>query len=254
MASKLAGQTAIVTGGGMGFGEQESKALAKEGMNVTVADISAADIERIVQEMTDAGGSAIAVTTDVSDEAQVEAMVKATLDRFGQIDVLINNAGINAPSGDLTACSVEQWDTVFAVNVRGPFLCSKAVLPHMIDRRSGHIVNISSTTARFKYRDVRCIPYTTTKYAVEGFNHCLSTHMEKHGIRVNAFCPTMADTNFQADTPREYFEQNICMTPDHVVEPLLYLLTEMEGTGKSVETLLWYEERGMMDKYRQVFA
>lgn len=254
MTSKLAGQTAIVTGGGTGFGEQEGMALAKEGMNVTVADLNKADAERVVREIVKAGGSSIAMGVDVSVEDQVEAMVRATLDQFGQVDVLINNAGINAPSGDLTACSVEEWDKVFAVNVRGPFLCSKAVLPHMVERKSGHIVNISSTTARFKYRDIRCIPYTTTKYAVEGFNHCLSAQMEKHGVRVNAFCPTMADTNFQADTPREYFEQNICMRPEHVVEPLLYLLTEMEGSGKSVETLPWYEERGMMDKYREVFT
>ncbi len=253
MVSKLAGQTVIVTGGGTGFGEQESIALAKEGMNVTVADVNKANAERVVREIEKAGGSSIAVGVDVSLEEQVEDMVRTTHDRFGQIDVLINNAGINAPSGDLTECSVEEWDRVFAVNVRGMFLCSKAVLPHMVERKSGHIVNISSTTARFKYKDIRCIPYTTTKYAVEGFNHCLSAQMEKHGVRVNAFCPTMADTNFQADTPREYFVHNICMTPEHVVEPLLHLLTEVEGTGKSVETLLWYEERGMMDKYREVF-
>jgi 3-oxoacyl-[acyl-carrier protein] reductase len=250
MTVSLAGQTAIVTGGGNGFGEHKSKGLAKEGVNVVVADIGVSDAERVVNEISGEGGKAIAVEVDVSDPDQVERMVQTTLDHFGQIDVLVNNAGITAPSGEfLETATIEAWDKVFSVNVRGVFLCSRAVLPHMVERKSGHIVNVSSTTARFEYTTIRSLPYTTTKYTIEGFNHCLAMHMKKDGIRVNALCPTVAYTDFQEGVPRSFFKDHRVGKPHHTVPVLLYILKEMEGTGKSIMAIQFYEERGLIDEY-----
>ncbi len=253
MAGNLAGQTIIITGGGRGFGENMSQAVAREGASVVVADVAAAEAERVAENISSGGGSAMAVDADVSNEAQVNDMVKKTLDRFGQIDVLVNNAGISGPSCDFVDVQTQEWEAVYDVNVKGVFHCSRAVLPHMIERRSGHIVNISSTTAHIGYTHVRSIPYTTTKYAVEGFSYCLSLQMEKHGIRVNALCPGLAVTNFQAKTPKEYLKGQRCWNPDHTVGPLLYILTEMEGTGKSIESPAWHKERGALEQFSYIY-
>ncbi|MBI1724692.1 MAG: SDR family oxidoreductase [Candidatus Tectomicrobia bacterium] len=252
MARRLAGQTIIVTGGGRGFGEQKSKALAREGAHVAVADVAASEAERVAREIAAAGGTAVALATDVTVEAQVEDMVKQTLRRFGRIDVLVNNAGVAGPRGELHTLGTEDWDRVFSVNVRGVFFCSRAVLPHMIGRKSGHIVNVSSTTARTGFTHIRSLPYTVTKWTVEGISWGLSVQMEKYGIRVNALCPGLAVTNFQTGTPAEYFKGQRCWKPDHTAGPLLYILTEMEGTGKSVEAPAWHRERGTLEQFSYI--
>ncbi|MFQ5912001.1 MAG: SDR family NAD(P)-dependent oxidoreductase [Nitrospinota bacterium] len=253
MAGRLSGQTIIVTGGGRGFGENMGKAVAREGANVVVADVALAEAQRVAENINAGGGTAIALGTDVRKAGRVKDMVKKALDRFGRIDVLVNNAGVSGPSGGFVSVRTPEWDAVFDVNVKGVFLCSRAVLPHMIKRRSGHIVNISSTTARIGFTHIRSLPYTTTKYAVEGLSYCLSLEMAKFGIRVNAICPGLAVTNFQAKTPREYLKGQRCWNPDHTVGPLLYVLTEMEGTGKSVESPAWHEERGTLEEFTYIY-
>jgi NAD(P)-dependent dehydrogenase (short-subunit alcohol dehydrogenase family) len=252
MPGKLEGQTIIVTGGGRGFGEHKSKALAQEGANVVVADVALNEAERVVKDIGAAGGTAMALGTDVSKEDSVKDMVKQSLDRFGQIDVLVNNAGVSGPSCEFTEIQLQDWLQVYDVNVNGLFLCCREVLPHMIERRSGHIVNVSSTTARIGFTHIRSLPYTSTKYAVEGISYGLSVLMAKHDIRVNALCPGLAVTNFQAKSPKAYFKDQECWNPDHTVGPLLYVLTELEGTGKSVESPAWHEERGTAKQFSYI--
>ncbi|HJM43903.1 MAG TPA: SDR family NAD(P)-dependent oxidoreductase, partial [Nitrospinota bacterium] len=113
MAGSLAGQTVIITGGGRGFGEHMSRAVAKEGALVTVADRDAGEAERVVSDIEAEGGSAIAAGTDVTNEAQVKEMVGRTLERSGQIDVLVNNAGVSGPSCDYTEVTLEDWKAVY---------------------------------------------------------------------------------------------------------------------------------------------
>ena len=253
MASSLAGQTVIITGGGRGFGENMSLAVAKEGAFVTVADRDVGEAERVVSDIEAEGGSAIAAGTNVTDEAQVKEMVGRTLEQTGRIDVLVNNAGVSGPSCDYTEVAFEDWKAVYDVNVNGVFLCTREIIPHMRKRKSGHIVSISSTTARIGFTHIRSIPYISTKHSVEGISWCLSVVEKDKGIRVNALCPGLAYTHFQRNSPRPYFVGQRCWNPNHTVGPLLYVLTELEGTGHSIEAPAWHEERGTTERFSYIF-
>ena len=170
MPGSLSGQVLIMTGGAMGFGECMAKAAAREGASVMIADVNLPEAESVVDAIESAGGTTAAVEADVTDEAQVRNMTEETVGRFGHVDVLVNNAGVSGSSCEFVDIEKQDWDAVMDINVNGPFLCCRAVLPHMIERRSGHIVNISSATARVGFTHLRSIPYTTTKFAVEGLS------------------------------------------------------------------------------------
>jgi len=248
----LLGETVIVTGGGCGFGERMSHALAKEGANTVVADINFQEAKRTADAILSENGRAYAVEVDISKEHQVADMVKKVISEYGVVDILINNAGIAGPIGELHTIKSEEWDRVFNVNVLGTFLCSREVVPYMVKQKKGHIVNISSSTARIGFEHVRSLPYTCTKFTIEGFSYFLSLEMEKHGIRVNALCPSLADTNFQKGTPAEHLRGKRCWVPEHVVGPLLYILTEMEGTGQSIMAATWHEDRKTSEKFSYI--
>jgi len=254
MAGKLTGQTVIVTGGGRGFGENMSKAVAREGANVVVADIDLDQAERVVEAIQRDESTALALEVDVSEESRAKRMVDEALSHFGQVDILLNNAGIAGPMGELHTLSVEEWDQVYSVNVRGLFICCKSIIPHMIDRGSGHIVNVSSSTtsAGFRIDFLRSFPYTTSKVCVNGVSHFLSMQVEKYGIRVNTLCPGLADTHFQEKTPAGYLKGRTCWKPDHTVGPLLHVLTEVEGTGNVVISEEWHKERGTADRFSYI--
>jgi NAD(P)-dependent dehydrogenase (short-subunit alcohol dehydrogenase family) len=199
---KLAGRTAIVTGGAKGIGRHYSQALAAEGAEVMIADI--ADGGDLAAEIAGRYGrnSTDSMVFDVSDEAQCKALVARTIERFGKIDILINNAALYAPLPTLkvTDMDVALWDKVMAVNVRGPFLMVKHVAPHMIAQKSGKIVNIGSGTVP------RGIPefshYVTSKGAVTAFTRCMSRELGGHGICVNTLAPgyTLSDTGLTNET------------------------------------------------------
>jgi NAD(P)-dependent dehydrogenase (short-subunit alcohol dehydrogenase family) len=194
--SRLSGRTAIVTGGAKGIGRYYTQALAAEGARVMIADI--ADGRELAAEIAARHGdnSVASVLTDVSDEAAVKAMVAATMERFGRIDVLVNNAALFAPLQE-TACTeidVALWDKVMAVNLRGPFLMVKHVAPHMRAQGYGKIINIGSGTA---YRGIPwMLHYVTSKGGIVAFTRALSRELGEHGIRVNTLAPgfTLSDT------------------------------------------------------------
>jgi NAD(P)-dependent dehydrogenase (short-subunit alcohol dehydrogenase family) len=193
---RLASRVAIVTGGAVGIGRHYSQALAAEGARVMIADI--VDGKDLAAELAKKHGanSVTSAVFDVSDEAQVKGLVAKTLERFGQIDILVNNAALYAPLPTLkvTDMDVELWDRVMAVNIRGPFLMIKHVAPHMIAKKSGKIVNIGSGTV------ARGIPefshYVTSKGAVTAFTRAMSRELGEHGICVNTLAPgyTLSDT------------------------------------------------------------
>ena len=184
--ARLAGKVAIVTGGAKGIGRHYSQALAAEGARVMIADI--ADGKALVDEIAGRSGpdSVASAKCDVSDEKQVKALVAQTIERFGQIDVLVNNAAVYAT---LTPRSFSEWDPdlwdrVMAVNVRGRYLMVRHVAPHMIERSTGKIINIASGAP---YKGVpRMLPYVTSKGAILAFTRALSRelgHMASRSIR-----------------------------------------------------------------------
>ena len=175
----------VVTGGCSGIGLATCTRLAADGFTVAVLDIKPADTQ---------DGAALALRCDVTDESDVEAAMAAVLERFGRIDVLVNNAGITG-SQQATRCHetpVAEWDRVHAVNVRGPFLCSRAVLPSMLARGTGHIITIVSV-AGFIVFPGRCA-YTASKGAALMLTRSIAVDYAAAGIRANAVCPGMVYT------------------------------------------------------------
>ena len=180
---RVDGKVAIVTGGAKGLGAVYSEALAGEGARVVIADI--ADGAELASHMA---GSY--VETDVSDEASVRALVQATLERYGRIDILVNNAAVfsTLPPVKFSEIDVSLWDKIMAVNVRGPFLMAKHVAPSMIEHGSGKIINISSGSA-YKGQPALMTHYITSKGAVLSFTRALSRELGEHGICVNTLAP-----------------------------------------------------------------
>ena len=193
---RLAGRTAIVTGGAKGIGRHYSQALAAEGARVMIADI--ADGRELAAEIAAKHGanSVISAIADVSDEGAVKALVGETMARFGKIDVLVNNAALYAPLQETkcTEIEAELWDKVMAVNLRGPFLMVKHVAPHMTAQGYGKIINIGSGTA---FRGIPwMLHYVTTKGGIMAMTRALARELGEHGIRVNTLAPgfTLSDT------------------------------------------------------------
>ena len=190
---KLKGKVAIVTGGARGLGKAYAVRLCEEGAKVSVADIL--DPTEAKQAIEDKGGEALALQTDVSDEKSTREMAERTIERFGKIDILVNNAAIFAsivkkPFYELSA---QEWDDVIRVNLRGTFLCCKAVYPQMKKQGKGKIINVSSGTI-FKGSPL-FIHYVTSKGGVLAFTRALAREVGDDGICVNAVAPgyTLSD-------------------------------------------------------------
>ncbi|MGC2203783.1 MAG: SDR family NAD(P)-dependent oxidoreductase [Stellaceae bacterium] len=177
----LSGRVALVTGAGGGIGREIARRLAREGMAVAVLDREAAAAKAVAAEI---GG--FASTADVTSPKEIGDAIDAVLARFGQIDVLVNNAGI-AWMGPALDMPLEALQAMLRVNVEGVFITSRAVLPHMIARRSGSIINLASWAG--KTGNAHFAGYSASKFAVIGLTQSLAREMAPHGIRVNAICP-----------------------------------------------------------------
>jgi NAD(P)-dependent dehydrogenase (short-subunit alcohol dehydrogenase family) len=185
---QLQDKVAIVTGAAQGIGRAYALALAAEGAKVAVADI--VEGAETVEAITKAGGVAVDLPTDVSDEASVEAMVDAVVRQFGRVDILVNNAAVFVavyPLKDFDQISVDEWDKVMAVNLRGTFLCCKAVAPYMRRQRYGRIINISSSVF---WRGIPgFLHYATSKAGIIGLTRSLAHELGKYGVTVNGLAP-----------------------------------------------------------------
>ena len=200
---RLAGKVAIVTGGARHIGAVYCRKLAAEGAAVIIADVL--DGDKVVQEITAAGGRAMALKVDVSKEEDTIQMAAETVKTFGRIDILVNNAAIfiniqRQPFYEITA---EEWDRVSAVNIKGPFLCAKAVFPQMKEQRSGKIINISSSTA-FAGTPL-FLHYVASKAALIGMTRSLAREVGEFGICVNAIAPGLVQHEGQT-APKEFTE------------------------------------------------
>jgi NAD(P)-dependent dehydrogenase (short-subunit alcohol dehydrogenase family) len=187
----LVNKIAMVTGAGSGIGAASAVRFAQEGAAVAVADVRLRKAEETTAAIADAGGHAIAVEVDVADAASVEAMVTRTVEQFGRLDVLFNNAGTLRP-GTAVELSVEDWDLVMAVNVRSVFLGAKYAVPHMERQGGGSIINTASVSGL--HGDGGSVVYAASKAAVVNLTRALSTDHAPAGIRVNAICPGTIET------------------------------------------------------------
>jgi NAD(P)-dependent dehydrogenase (short-subunit alcohol dehydrogenase family) len=200
--ARLAGASAIVTGGAKGIGRHYSMALAEAGAQVMIADI--ADGSVVAREIVAkyGQGAADSTTCDVSDEAAVKRLIARTLERFGKIDILVNNAAIFAtlPHAPMSDIDVSLWDKVMAVNVRGPFLMAKHVVPYMKEKKHGKIINIGSGTAKKGMPNF--LHYVTSKGAITSMTRAMSRELGPDGICVNTLAPglIMSDSVVESGT------------------------------------------------------
>ena len=241
--ARLAGRTAIVTGGAKGIGAHYSRALAAEGARVMIADI--ADGKALAEEFAAAHGadSVTSAIADVSDETSVKALVAAAMERFGRIDILVNNAALFAPLQETkcTEIDADLWDKVMAVNLRGPFLMVKHVAPHMQARGYGKIINIGSGTA---FRGIPwMLHYVTTKGGIMAMTRALARELGEHGIRVNTLAPgfTLSDTVVaenpgHVNTARERAVQSRSLRRDQHPQDLLGALVFLSSADSDFVT------------------
>ena len=237
----LKDQVVIVTGAAHGIGRAFALGCAQQGARVVVADVREAP--ETLAAIEQAGAQALYVRCDVADEASVQSMVAQTLRAFGRIDGLINNAAYfrEIVQGSFEEIPLDVWDHSFAVNVRGVFLCCKAVMPAMRERKRGSIVNIASVVA--VAGAPRYLHYVAAKGAVLGITKGLAKEVGDHGVRVNAIAPGFVITDATANrTPewRRMFQDARALKreefPDDLVGTGLYLLSELSGfvTGQTI--------------------
>ncbi len=184
---KLDGKIALVTGAGRGIGREIAIACAEEGAVVVLAARSVDALTDTANEIARTGHDTQVIETDVTDRGSVESMVAQALERWGRIDVLVNNSGIAGPSAPSWQVQAEDWDETIAVNLTGVFSCCQAVLPSMIERRSGAIVNIGSVTGKRPL--LNRSPYAASKAALIGLTRTIAEEVGPHHVRVNLISP-----------------------------------------------------------------
>lgn len=248
---KLAGKSAVVTGGGNGIGRAICVALAAHGAKVLAADMSLPGAEETVRLIRESGGTAEAFRLDVTKEDEVQAMLDKAVSLFGSLDLLYNNAGICTVI-PFTGISEEQWDQIFAVNCKGVFLCSKHAVPIMRKQGGGRILNTASQAGKMAIPNQ--VHYCTTKAAVIGLTRALAMELKDDGILVNCFCPgsVMSDMTLREaqavyeldgtdpETSLKAWQADIPLgrwvTPEDVADIAVFLASDYAGymTGQAV--------------------
>lgn len=189
---KLKDKAAIVTGAGNGIGREIAMEFAREGASVVVSDFDVAGGEETLSLIKKEGGKAVFIKSDASVEKDVEDLISRTVAEYGKLDILVNNAGIGGTLSSMNEITVEEWDKVMAVNLKGPFIASKKALPHMIKNGKGNIINIASMASFAAGRGG--LAYTAAKHGLIGFTKQLSFMHGAQGIRTNAICPGPIET------------------------------------------------------------
>lgn len=244
---KLRDKVAIITGGGRGIGRAYALRFAAEGARVTVADIILENARKVAEEIKKQGGEALPLGTDVSSESSTLEMAEKTVERFGRIDILLNNAaifyGVAARRWD--SWPPEDWDRMFAVNVKGTWLCMKAVAPHMISQSKGKIINVSSSTVEKGFPVI--LPYTCSKGAIVVLTTCMARALGDYNINVNCISPGYTLTPATMEMPgrspdmEEALIKDRCIRraeqPEDLVGAAVFLASEDSDfiTGETVK-------------------
>jgi NAD(P)-dependent dehydrogenase (short-subunit alcohol dehydrogenase family) len=217
-------KVAIVTGGGSGIGQAIALGLAEQGVKVVVCGRRLAPLESITQTIQDSGGTAWAIQADVADADDVDRLVQASLETFGAINILVNNAGISG-GGYIHEHDLNEWDRIMAINLRGPFLLARAVLPLMRQHREGHIINISSEAGLEYYFGDGA--YGISKHALNALGEYIQRENQEWGIRVNTICPGMVVTEMTDGLSG--LNKAMCLQPEEIADLVLWLLTRQSN-------------------------
>ncbi|HZG16893.1 MAG TPA: 3-ketoacyl-ACP reductase [Candidatus Bathyarchaeia archaeon] len=216
------GKTALITGAGKGIGKAIAIALAKEGVNLGLIARTAADLEDTAASITQTYGTNVSVATaDVSKRSEVETAYQKIEADLGAIDILVNNAGI-ATFGTVTEMSPEEWERIIQVNLMGTYYMTYTVLPSMIARKSGHIINISSTAGERGFATGSA--YCASKFAVLGFTESVLQEVRKYNIRVTALTPSTVNTELAANAGLKIGDEDRMMQPEDVAQLALATL------------------------------
>lgn len=229
----LQDQVALITGANRGLGRAIALALAREGACIAVTGRNHARCEPVVADIVAMGGNAQAFRLDVTQDDEVSAAVERVLSTWEHIDILVNCAGVIQYHTPVWATSVEEWDTMMQINLRGTFLCCHAVVPHMKDRGRGVIINIGSSSARMADDDLG--PYTASKWGVVGYTTSLARSLRPHGIRVNGLNPGWVDTDMsRAFDPKGDPEWS---TVEEIAQTALFLAAQAprDMTGQFID-------------------
>lgn len=217
---KLDDQVALVTGGGTGIGQGIALALAREGVQVVICGRRLGPLQNTVAQIDAEGGQAIAIQANVADELDVERLVAETTEAFGPVDILVNNAGIGGGS-PIHKHGIQEWDQVMGVNLRGPFLLARAVLPSMRERQRGHIVNISSETGLEYYPGSGA--YGVSKHALNALSEYIQRENQDLNVHVHVICPGMVISEMSEGSPG--LNQDKCLHPEDIADLVLWLVT-----------------------------
>ncbi len=224
--SDLTGKVALVTGGAQGLGEAICRVLGTSGVTVIVADIREELAEKIASEINSEGGKASALRLDVTDETQIASSIAKVIEQYDHLDILINNAGIDV-TVSIEELDIKDWDRVLAVNLRAPFILSKAVISHMKQRKTGHIVNIASTASKRTWANATA--YHASKWGLVGFSHALHVEARPDRVKVTAVIAGGMQTPFILDrfpdTPLDKLQD-----PKNVADTIRYILTQPPET------------------------
>lgn len=224
---------ALVTGGGSGIGRATAERFAREGANVVVADIAVKGAKETVSQIETNGGTARAIEADVTDAAQVEALVSETVDAYGALDIAHNNAGIEGNNAPTAEQSEDDWDRVLDINLKGVWLGLKHEIPAMIESGGGAIVNTSSIAGRAAAGPA---PYTASKHGVIGLTRAAATEYAREDVRINAVCPGVIETGMvqrSEEDSSEQIDQFVQMqplgrmgTPEEIANAVVWLASE----------------------------
>lgn len=243
MMPLLTDKVALITGGGGALGAGIAQGLAQAGAAIVVADVKQTAAHRVADDIQEQGGRALAIGCDVADSASVAAMVEQAVATFGGVDILVNNAAIY-PARPWTEITEAEWDRVFAVNIKGYYLCARTVYPSMKARGGGKIINISSITFFLGKWD-RLLDYVSTKGAVVGFTKALARELGPEGIRVNCIAPGAFPTDAEKIHPdpegyNRFVLENQAIkrrgTPTDMAKAVLFFASDLSDfvTGQSL--------------------